>query len=72
MITLEEARKLIDEAMLTMKQEKLDAAVVGLVFAFNGDRDNHIEAIMREEIVKMPHDVQHFWLSERCDCELRQ
>jgi hypothetical protein len=65
--TLDEAREVIAGRLQARDLEMMDAVIVllTLVYQFN---PTDLEAIMHEEVVKLDHAGQVYWLGERCTC----
>lgn len=68
-LTQAQARERVHQGLLSMDQQLLDSTVVALVFELQGDPNSDVEAYMHEEIAKMPHEVQTFWMGT-CNCHM--
>lgn len=69
--SVEEARAAVRQALQTKDQEGLDELVfaVELEWGIFGTQEQYtLEAILKEEVVKLTHELQHWWLQEQCPC----
>lgn len=66
-LTLDDARALLARRFEQCNVEDMEATILLLTIVCEFDTDD-LGAILHEEVVKLDHAKQTYWLGERCTC----
>jgi hypothetical protein len=66
-LTLDDARVMIARRFAERSLERMESTIILLTIACGFDSDD-LQVIMHEEVAKLDHAGQTYWLGEDCDC----